>query len=199
MWKCRIVVAVLCLSLILPLVQAANIPRKSPEFAISMTGGKQLLLSSYKGKAIALIFILTYCPHCQKTVQLLSKLQPEYGPKGFQALGSAIEDMAAMAVPGFIKNYNPPFPFGFNERNVVLDYLQHPVMNRLIMPQLVFVDKNFTVRAQYTGDDKKFFPDDPAAMEKNIRAQIEVLLKDGNGSGGASTKKAASVKKKKTT
>src|SRR5512140_1696767 len=106
-------------------VQAANIPRHSPEFAIKMLGGKQTLLSNYKGKVICLIFILTYCPHCQKTVGLLSKMQNEYGPRGFQALASAIEEMAAMAVPGFIKTYNPPFPVGFNERDSVLDYLQH--------------------------------------------------------------------------
>src|SRR5215510_9618850 len=171
----RTIVAVLCLVLSLPFLQAATVPRHSPEFAINTnTGNKQILLSSYKGKAVALIFILTYCPHCQKTVGILSKMQNEFGPRGFQVLSSAIEDMASMAVPDFVKRFNPPFPVGFNDRNSVLDYLQHPVMNRLLMPQLVFIDKQFTIRAQYSGDDK-FFGDD---QEKNIRAQIESLLKD---------------------
>lgn len=179
-------------------LQAANIPRHSPEFAIDMLGGKQTLLSTYKGKVICLIFILTYCPHCQKTVGILSKLQNEYGPRGFQVLASAIEDMAGMAVPGFIKTYNPPFPVGFNNRNSVLDYLQHPVMNRLLMPQMAFIDKNFSIRAQYSGDDAKFLPDDPVQQEKNLRAQIEALLKDGNASA-APKKGAGGAKKKKTT
>ena len=42
------------------------------------------------------------------------------------------------------------------------------------MPQLVFIDRQGTIRAQYPGDDK-FFADD---QEKHIREQIEALLKD---------------------
>jgi thiol-disulfide isomerase/thioredoxin len=190
----RAAIAALCLAASLASAPAANIPRHSPEFAVNLTGGKQLLLSSYKGKAIALIFILTYCPHCQKTVGMLSKMQNEYGPRGFQALGSAIEDMAAMAVPKFIRDFNPPFPIGFNDRNQVLDYLQHPVMARLLMPQLVFIDKSFTIRSQYSGDDK-FFGDD---QEKNIRAEIEKMLKEPAPSA-APKKGSPATRRKKTT
>ncbi len=186
-------IAALCLGMSVAWLPAATIPRHSPEFAINLNSGKQVLLSSYKGKVVALIFILTYCPHCQKTIQMLNKLQPEYGPRGFQVLASAIEENAAMAVPGFIKNYNPPYAVGFNDRNSVLDYLQIPVMNRLLMPQLAFIDKSFTIRAQYAGDDK-FFGDD---QEKNLRAEIESLLKDGNG---PTTKRVpVTTRKKKTT
>src|SRR6266498_3721422 len=193
MRMCRTWVASLSLFATLPWLQAANIPRRSPEFAINTNNGKQILLSAYKGKVVTLIFILTTCPHCQKTVGILSKLQPEYAPRGYQVLVSAIEDMAALAVPGFIRSFNPPFPVGYNERPPVLDYLQHPVMNRLMMPQLVFVDRSFTIRAQYTGDDSKFLPDDAAAQEKNLRGQIESLLKE---SGNGAPKKSAPGKKK---
>jgi thiol-disulfide isomerase/thioredoxin len=189
----RIAVAALCLIPSLSCLRAATIPRHSPEFAVNISGGKQILLSSQKGKVVALIFILTYCPHCQKTVTMLSGLQNEYGPRGFVVLSSAIEDMAAMAVPDFVKRFTPAFPVGFNDRNSVLDYLQHPVMNRLLMPQLVFVDKQFTIRAQYSGDDK-FFGDD---QEKNLRAQIESLLQEGAGS--AAKKATGAAKKKKPT
>jgi len=189
----RTAIAALCLTASFSGLGAATIPRHSPEFAINTNSGRQILLSSQKGKVVALIFILTYCPHCQKTIGMLSTLQNEYGPRGFVVLSSAIEDMAAMAVPEFVKRFNPPFPVGFNDRNSVLDYLQHPVMNRLLMPQLVFVDKEFTIRAQYSGDDK-FFGDD---QEKNLRSQIESLLQEGNGS--AAKKAPAGAKKKKIT
>ena len=174
MWKRRIGKAVVCLALAAPLVWSANIPRHSPEFAIQQKGGKQVLLSSYRGKVVALIFILTYCAHCQKAIETLNGLQPEYGPKGFQALASAIEDMAAVALPEFVKRFNPPFPVGYNDRNAVLDYLQIPIMNRLMMPQIAFVDRQGTIRAQYTGDDK-FFGED---MKANLTKQIETLLKE---------------------
>lgn len=37
----------------------AQIPRKSPEFVISLGGDKQLLVSQYRGKVLCLTFILT--------------------------------------------------------------------------------------------------------------------------------------------
>ncbi len=38
---------------------AAEVPRKAPDFAIQMPDGKQVLVSSYKGKVLCLAFILT--------------------------------------------------------------------------------------------------------------------------------------------
>jgi peroxiredoxin len=150
----------------------AEVPRRAPEFSIALNDGKQLLLSSYRGKVVALIYILTYCPHCQGACQTLSRLQTEYGPQGFQVLASAIEDQASLAVPGFIKRFHPAFPVGFNNRDQVLEFLQHPVMDKLMMPQLAIVDRKGTIRAQYSGDDPFF----GANEEKNLRAKIEPLL-----------------------
>jgi peroxiredoxin len=154
--------------------RADQVPRPSPDFAIKMLDGKPISVSQYRGKVVALAFILTYCPHCQKTVGYLSAMQKQYGPRGFQALASAVEDMAAMALPDFLKRFNPPFPVGFDNRNPVLEYLQHPAMLKMMMPQVVFIDRQGVIRAQYAGDDK-FFGDD---QEKNLRNQIESLLKE---------------------
>src|SRR5579864_5300036 len=155
---------------------AGTLPRKAPEFTIHLTNGRQVALSQFKGKTVALIFILTYCPHCQKTIGSLSKEQAEYGARGFQALASAIEDAAAAAVPGFLKRFNAPFPVGFNARGPVLEFLQHPIAARLIMPQLVFVDRDGNIRSQYAGDDP-FLNED--RQETNIRQKIDQLLTDG--------------------
>lgn len=171
------------------LAGAAQVPRRSPEFAVSLNGGRQILLSQYKGKVIAMLFILTYCPHCQVTVQALTKLQNEFGPRGFQVVASAIEDMASLAVPDFIKRFQPSFPVGFNTRDPVIEYLQHPSMLKLLMPQLVFIDRSFTIRAQYSGDDPFFGAD----QEKNLRAKIEELL----GNPRPMAKKAGATRRKK--
>ena len=154
----------------------AEVPRPSGEFAIQTTDGKQILLSQYRGKVCALAFILTYCPHCQKTVGFLSTMQREYGPRGFQVLASAIEDGAAAAVPGFLQKFNPPFPVGSNRRDAVLEFLQHPMAARLLMPQLVFIDRLGMMRAQYAGDDP--FLDETKA-DANLGAKIDELLKTG--------------------
>jgi len=38
---------------------AAQVPRKSPEFVVMPPDGKQVLLSSYHGKVVCFLFILT--------------------------------------------------------------------------------------------------------------------------------------------
>jgi hypothetical protein len=38
---------------------AAEIPRKSPDFTIQLTDGKQVRVSDYQGKVLCLVFILT--------------------------------------------------------------------------------------------------------------------------------------------
>jgi hypothetical protein len=47
------------LGLILMPLFGAQIPRKSPEFAVQLPNGKQALTSSYRGKVLCLVFILT--------------------------------------------------------------------------------------------------------------------------------------------
>src|SRR5271155_1575007 len=89
---------------------AADLPRKSPEFAVQLPDGTKALVSSYRGKVLCLAFILTTCPHCQKATQVLSGLKKDLGPKGFEVLGAAINDGAD--VPDFIRRFQPAFPVG---------------------------------------------------------------------------------------
>jgi|SRR5579863_4529107 len=164
-------------------------PRPSPDFAIGVNDGTQLHLSQYRGEVVVLAFILTSCPHCQFTVGVLSRLQTEYGPRGLQVVASAIDPMSSMLVPDFIKNFQPTFPVGFNEHSQAIEYLEHPVIYRLMMPQLVFIDRQGVIRAQYSGDDPFFNKTD---QEKNIREAIEPLLKE---KPAAEVRKTASKKK----
>jgi thiol-disulfide isomerase/thioredoxin len=163
---------------------APQVPRPSPEFAINLTSGGQVLLSHYKGKVVALVFILTTCPHCQSTTLLLNKLQREYGPRGFQVLETAFNDMAGMLVPDFAARFKPEFPLGYNNRDSVMEYLQLSPMFRTYVPLIVFVDRKGVIRAQHGGEED-FFKEDQ--QEQNMRNMIESLLKE---SAPASTRKA---------
>src|SRR5579872_2413502 len=105
---------ILALALAAATLQAAELPRKAPEFTIGLNGGQKLALSSYQGKVVALAFILTTCSHCQNTTQILMRAQKDFGPRGFQVVESAVEVGGEGMVPGFIQTFNPPFPVGFN-------------------------------------------------------------------------------------
>jgi peroxiredoxin len=182
------------LSLAAPAVEAINVPRKSPELAINLANGQQVLLSQYKGKVVVVAFILTWCPHCQKAIGYLIQDQNTYGPRGLQVLASAIEDVARTNLPAFVKQFNPPFPVGFDSQTVALNYLEHPPMLIPHMPILAFIDRQGIIRAQYEGDDK-FFAEDQ--QEKNLTAKIEELLKEAapGAKQGAAKKSAAAPKK----
>jgi len=151
---------------------AAEVPRPATDFAINMEDGSQIPLSQYRGKVCVLAFILTTCPHCQKTVGILSTIQNEYGPRGVQVIASATDDMGKLNVPDFIKNFHPSFPVGFNARLDAEGFLQHDDKFLLYVPQLVFIDRQGVIRAQHPGEDKDFWEN----QEKNIRDQIDALL-----------------------
>ena len=75
-----------------------NALRKAPELAFNIPGQGQKLLSQYRGKVVALSFIWTTCPHCQAESKVMSKLQQEYGSRGFQAIDVAVNDNADLKV-----------------------------------------------------------------------------------------------------
>ena len=170
----RLVLA-LFLSLILMLapLAAATVPRRSPEYAVKLTTGRQILLSSFRGKVVVLMFVSTDCPHCRDTCGLMSGLQKEYGPKGVETLAVAFNEGAMMLVPSFIQRSGATFPVGFDGRDPVLEYLQIPMGFNLYVPIMVFIDRSGTIRHQYLGDDPFF-----GNQEKNIRTTLDGLLKE---------------------
>ena len=168
-------------------VAAADVPRPSPEYAIKLTSGKQLLLSSYRGKVVALMFVATDCPHCQETCRVMEQYQREFGPRGFQTLAVAFNPMAIMLIPEFIKGSGATFPVGYDERDTVFNYLQWPSMLRTFVPIMVFIDRRGVIRSQYMGDDPFF-----KKRDANVRNTIEMLLKEPIG---ASKKAAARTSK----
>jgi hypothetical protein len=176
MAKRRLTLTALVLFSVVVAAFAANLPRQSHELTVGLDDGKKVLLSQYKGKVVAVCFILTTCPHCQKTIGFLIKAQKDYGPRGFQVLASAIEQDAAAHVAGFVKQFNTPFPVGSNDPMIAMEWMQHPPMTNPLMPMLAFVDRQGNVRAQFEGNDQTFFNDQ---QEQNLHNQIEALLKEG--------------------
>jgi thiol-disulfide isomerase/thioredoxin len=183
----RLTAALILPALAMAPARAAQLPRPSPDFAINLGQGKQARISQYKGKTVVVAFILTYCSHCQKAIGVLSKVQKEYGPRGLQVLASATEDMAAAALPGFLRQFDPPFPVGINTTTEFITYMQHPTVLQLYMPGLVFIDKAGVIQAQYEGRDSFL---EETGVEKNIRAKVEEMLK----APAAAPKKTAAKK-----
>jgi peroxiredoxin len=174
------------------LLHAADLPRACPDFTVNMPDGKQIKLSSFQGKVIAVEFLLTYCSHCQRASRSTDLVYRELGAQGFQPIGIAI-DPAADPV-SYVRNLNLTFPVGRCAQTDAMTFLQLTPVSRMMMPQVCFVDRRFTIREQYSGDNP-FFGE---MEEKNIRELVSKLLAEG-GAGRTPAKapgKAPAAKKK---
>jgi peroxiredoxin len=163
---------------------AAEIPRPAPDLAIPLPNGKQVKISDYRGKVLCLTFILTTCPHCQKTTQLLEGIYKDLAPKGFEVLEAALNEKPD--VPAFVANFKVPFPVGTAGVLAAIDFIQLPKDKRPLVPFVVFIDRKGMIRAQYTGADEGFFDD---GQEQHIRDEVEKLLNEGGSTKGKPTHK----------
>lgn len=151
MRKLRVLAAVCLIPVAVAVAQ--EVPRPAPDLTINLGANKSIKLGQYRDKTVVLAFILTYCSHCQAVIRGLIKDQVELGPKGLQVVAAAIEDTAAMAVPTFVRQFEPTFPVGYVSNPDAVQFLQHPPMKGFYMPHVVFIDKTGTIRAQYGGRD----------------------------------------------
>jgi thiol-disulfide isomerase/thioredoxin len=153
--------------------QAPPVLRPSPEFVVRFPDGNQMPLNSLKGKVVALLFVHTTCPHCQHSSQVFTKLYQEYKPRGFEAVDVAFNPMANIYVNEFVKNYQIGYPVGFATPDDVLKYLGFSVMDRYVVPQIVWIDRQWNIRSETPpmGDEKLL-------QESYWRNMIETLLKE---------------------
>ncbi|HZS55847.1 MAG TPA: TlpA disulfide reductase family protein [Bryobacteraceae bacterium] len=160
-------------------VASAQQLRKAPELAFTVPGQGEKLLSQYRGKVVALEFILTTCPHCQAAARLMTTLQQEYGPRGFQALDIAINGLddnrtpaqADQLVAAFTNNFQVGFPVGWVPRDSFLSFLGISITEYTVVPQLVLIDRKGYIHYQTPprGDEN-------STKESTVRQRIQELL-----------------------
>src|SRR5580658_2112742 len=169
------------------------LPRQAKELEIDEPGGKHDLLTSYKRKVVIIQFLSTTCPHCQAYSQLLTKLQNEYGPKGFQALGGAFNEEANPAtVSNYIKQFQVGFPVGPVARDTVYSFMGFGADERIVVPQVVLIDRKGQIREQTEGTPTGTGPA-PLRDEAHLHSAIEKLLGE-TGAGKAAPTTGSSNK-----
>ena len=171
----------------------AQVPRRAPEYTVKLTTGRQIPLSSYRGKVVALMFVSTDCPHCQETCRYMEMVQRQYGARGLQTLAVAFNPMAIMLVQEFINKSGATFPVGYEERDAVFAFLQRSTKLQTYVPIMVLIDRNGVIREQHLGDDPIFTADPTTREMLQLRAAIDRLLKEP---AGAAKKAAAATKNK---
>ena len=135
---------------------AAPVPRPTKEFTITLPSGQQKLLSSYRGKVVMMACMFTTCPHCQALSKIITRLQKDLGPKGFQAVGAVFNEevntpnaaVNASVTANFVSQFEVGFPVGYAPAASVMSYLGLSEIERWVVPQVVIIDRKGVIRAQ---------------------------------------------------
>ncbi|HKF58211.1 MAG TPA: TlpA disulfide reductase family protein [Blastocatellia bacterium] len=157
-----------------PVSATAPVPRKSPDLTITQSSGKQIKLSGFAHKVVAVEFLVTNCPHCLRVAQTLAKLQWELGSRGFQSIGIAFDkNITAEKTSDFAKLLAVSYPVGYTSSDKVDSYLGRESDQRFRTPQIVIIDRKGVIRAQSQPIAEKNLED-----ENYLRSLIGALLKE---------------------
>lgn len=85
-----------------PMLIDSKTGKSAPDFTLADLSGKEVTLSSFKGKAVLLNFWATWCPYCRKERAHLDALSREYRDKGLIIL-SVATDHSVSTVKSFMK------------------------------------------------------------------------------------------------
>ena len=173
---------------------AAPVPRPTKEFTIVLPSGQQKLLSSYRGKVVMMACMFTTCPHCQALSKIITKLQKDLGPKGFQAVGAVFNDevntpnasVNAQVTGNFVNQFEVGFPVGYASQASVISYLGLSEIERWAVPQVVIIDRKGVIRAQSAGQ---------GTADLQTETYLRKLLGDLLDEGKAATPSKAPAKK----
>lgn len=167
--------------------QSSSVPRKAPEFAFSIPGQGQKLLSEYRGKVVALEFIWTTCPHCQAAAKLMTKFQQEYGPRGLQVIDVAVNQNADLLVSAFARDFQVNFPVGWALRDQAASFMQFRSAY-FVVPQLALIDRKGYIRYQTPATETPAW--DKLMNEPSLRQKIQDLLSEGSSAAAHSSRAA---------
>jgi len=89
--------------------RAAKVRKPAPDFTLPNIDGRQLQLSSYRGKVVLLDFWATWCVPCREEIPHFVELQQKYGGQGLQIIGVSMDDSPDPVHP-FYQQFHMNYP-----------------------------------------------------------------------------------------
>ncbi len=120
-----------------------------PEFRLGSITGEFVTPEDFRGEVLLINFWATWCAPCREEMPMLVDLQNEYGPRGLQIIGIALDDV--QSVRDFVQKYSISYPVLVGAADVM--QTSHDYGNTAgVLPYSVLVDKDGVIRWQYTGE-----------------------------------------------
>jgi peroxiredoxin len=153
--------------------------KAAPSFTLENLQGQKVSLASYKGKAVLVNFMATWCAPCKVETPWLIKLRDQYGPQGFEILGISTDDLDKddkkmnaqdkADIAKFVSNMHINYPVLIDGDSISHPYGGDSGIDAL--PTSFFVDRNGKVIA--------------ATVGLHDRDELEANIKKALASGGA--------------
>ncbi|ACH40405.1 apocytochrome c disulfide reductase lipoprotein ResA [Citrifermentans bemidjiense Bem] len=121
----------------------------APDFTLSDLSGKQVQLSSLKGKVVLVNFWATWCPPCREEIPSMVKLNQIMQGKNFQMLAISIDEGGKQAVQEFFRQ------------------------NGVTLPALLDTDGSVSRRYGTTGVPETFIVDGKGMIRKKVIGGVE--------------------------
>jgi peroxiredoxin len=150
--------------------------KPAPAFTLENLQGQKVSLASYKGKAVLVNFMATWCAPCKVETPWLIQLREQYGPQGFEILGVSTDELDKddkkmnaqdkADIAKFVANMHIDYPVLIDG-----DSISHPYGGIDALPTSFFVDRSGKVIA--------------ATIGLHDRDELEANIKKALASGGA--------------
>ncbi len=125
-----------------------NIPEKLPTFTLGDRAGKPTSITRWAGKSLVLNFWATWCAPCREEIPLLSALHHEWGDKGVEVIGIAVDDRDQ--VGAFADQYKIRYPLLIGEQDA-LDLIAALGVQNPGFPFTVFTDRRGDIVTLFLG------------------------------------------------
>ncbi len=109
----------------------------APDFTLQSLDGKSMSLSDLRGKAVLLNFWATWCTPCKIEMPWFVELQNEYGAKGLQIVGVAMDDASKEDIAKFAKDMGVNYPILIGKEAVGDQYGGVPAL-----PETFFIGRD---------------------------------------------------------
>ena len=148
---------------------SATAGEPAPDFSLRDINGKEVSLSSHKGKVVLVNFWATWCGPCKLEMPHLDKMDREFEAKGFEVISISTDDArAASKVKPLIKRGGYGFTVLLDkDTSVVSQY--NPAKT---LPYNVLIDRDGNIHKVFQG----YNPGD----EVELRHEVEALLGTGS-------------------
>ena len=90
----------------------------APDFSLESLDGKTTRLSDFRGKAVLLNFWATWCGPCKIEMPWFVDFQKQYGARGLQIVGVAMDDASKEDIGKFAKDMGVNYPILIGKESV---------------------------------------------------------------------------------